>query len=564
MPCDEGLVRRLLGPTAQASALPAVLRAYEKEAGAPMIPPALAPQIEQFSKENAALEIGCDTFLDLVKSLDTHESDSDVENVLDNSLVQDLSSPDTTWEFEAPETPVKHSSPFALRTAGVTRSALSERDVRAAGGDERRSALIRKLAHVNDALERLQAEHDEVVTQKEKQDHVVHTLERQCASLQRDLREAQAQEQVHNAKATELEQHAKDLREKHHAETKKARRAQADLERNVALASALEGEAKAHEDEVVRLQKQCVSYAADTNALHETCEAQRAAIAGLEEAVDTLEQAHVAAERLRVEYDTFQAMHAELENELASLKTGRCESPMVLAMELASIGRRARAQSAPPLPKGWEREPGEVALGGSGAEAPSEPADDHAPEAGAAQANEHAGTVLEHADKVSEQADIVHEQVDKVHDQLHKASDQVQKASDQAKANDHALELAPSNEPHDAPTPNAHNSVLSLTSQAPLFSASTSVPFSAQHESLPAFGARSKWPSPLPAHSFAYGLFLVVGIWLGMWMYSLALRRASPLHACWAEANLLHDPLALPGTPGGEASLWFDLYRSAL
>ena len=471
---DEGVVRRLFGRTALESVkMPQVLRAYEEECGVPMMAPELLHQVEAFASENAHLDIDCDAFIAMVRALhDTADSDvSDTDDLLDNSLCTDAdpASPDTTFES------VSHEAP---KTKGLPRTAFSERDIASMRGeDERRSVLIRKLAQVNDVLERLQSEHDAVIATKDEQATAKQALERQCASLQRDLQKAHAHDQASTARAAELTTCLSEVQAQCQTHKRRIERVQAELAVKQHVAVALEHQLEEQGKEMTQLREQVNAAQADAATLQDTCLAQRTAIAKLEDTIDTLEKSLAAVEQLQSEYAAFHAMHAELENEVAALR--REESTWSLAWELPT--RRARSQSAPPLTR-WQRrdesekEPMEMTSG----EMPRPPVLATAQDVVLATTNERAGL------------------------------DSTQKAGPTAT-------LSPASR---------HVLVASLL-----------------RRSLPV------------------GLVLL-GVWLGIWLYFLVLRRTAMSLTHWSEVNRLPDPLVFPGLSDGWFAVHSDVYYS--
>ena len=471
---DEGVVRRLFGRTALESAeLPQVLRAYEDECGVPMMAPDLRHQVEAFASENAHLDIDCDAFIAMVRALhDNADSDvSDTDDLLDNSLCTDTdaASPDTTFES------VSHGTP---KTKGLPRTAFSERDIASMRGeDERRSVLIRKLAQVNDVLERLQSEHDAVVATKDEQATAKQALERQCASLQRDLQRAHAHDQASTARAVELTTCLTEAQAECQTHKRRIERVQAELAVKQHVAVALEHQLEEQCQEMARMREKVDAAQADAAALQDTCAAQRMAIAKLEETIDTLEKSLAAVEQLQSEYAAFHAMHAELENEVAALR--REESTWSLAWELPT--RRARSQSAPPLTR-WQRR------------------------------DESEGGHME------------------------ATSEETQEAPSSTTAQD--LVLAATNE----------RAGLDSTPKA---SPTATLPPASRH-ALTALIRR--WSLPV-------GLVLL-GVWLGIWLYFLVLRRAAMSLTHWSEANRLPDPLVFPGFVDGLFAVHSDVYYS--
>lgn len=61
--------------------------------------------------------------------------------------------------------------------------------------------------------------------------------------------------------------------------------------------------------------------------------------------------------------------------------------------------------------------------------------------------------------------------------------------------------------------------------------------------------------------SLPVGLVLL-GVWLGIWLYFLVLRRAAMSLTHWSEANRLPDPLVFPGFVDGLFAVHSDVYYS--
>lgn len=92
--------------------------------------------------------------------------------------------------------------------------------------------------------------------------------------------------------------------------------------------------------------------------------------------------------------------------------------------------------------------------------------------------------------------------------------------------------------------------VVATNQSETLSPASKNVESAVTHARIPLFTANAwQWLTPL-------GLVLI-GMWAGIWVFYIALHSASLSRARWAEANLLNDPWALPGGPGGDFATRF-------
>ncbi|WFD42077.1 hypothetical protein MPSI1_000715 [Malassezia psittaci] len=312
MGLDESVVRRLFkGRALKAAKLPEVLQTYQDVSGAMIMSHELVDQVETFARENAEIEIDCDAFLSMLRALHENDSDhsrEDWDSMLDNSFHAGSLTPDTTFEMDI------HSSP---KTKGIPRSAFSERDIASIRGnddrqDERRSVLIRKLAQVNDALERLQAEHDALIVSKDDQEKTQISLERQCKQLRRELHDASTQEQSQVAEINLLRTQLTESEAKTQLSKRQAALSKTELEAKRQVILALENRAEEQEEEVVQWRKRCEHQINETNDLIETCATQRSAINKLEQTIETIEQTHAATERLRSQYAAFHAMCSAL------------------------------------------------------------------------------------------------------------------------------------------------------------------------------------------------------------------------------------------------------------
>ncbi|PKI83331.1 hypothetical protein MVES1_003117 [Malassezia vespertilionis] len=346
----EEVVRRLFrehGGVLSSAALVDVLNAYEKEVHVPLMPAPLLARLEAFVSANADLEIDCDAFLGLVRSLDAAGSERESvsgseydDTLLENSMDLLSASPDTTMQSEPPVTPAKHRGlqGDVYVSPQIMRSAFSEHDLlKNHSQDPGRSAVLRKLAKVNDALERLQMEHDHLAAEKNKLDVAHAHVQKELGAVRRDLCAALAADSLQKARIAELE-HLAEVHEKEtHAREAAVKRAASDLEDHTAMVRRLESDAQAHGAELAHLQRVCEEYAGEMAALHTTCDAQRDAIGGLEGTITVLEDANAAAERLRKEYDTFRTIHQDLESELALLREARADDAPVLALELGVL-----------------------------------------------------------------------------------------------------------------------------------------------------------------------------------------------------------------------------------
>ncbi|WFC97993.1 hypothetical protein MYAM1_000714 [Malassezia yamatoensis] len=330
MGLDESVVRRLFkGRALKAAKLPEVLQTYQDVSGAMIMSHELVDQVETFARENAEIEIDCDAFLSMLRSLHENDSDrsrEDLDSMLDNSFHGGSITPDTTFEMDI------HSSP---KTKGIPRSAFSERDIASIRAhddrhDERRSVLIRKLAQVNDALERLQAEHDALIVLKDEQEKTQLSLQKQDKQLRRELHDASTREQSQTAEIHLLRTQLTESEAKSQLSKRQAALSKTELEAKQEVILALENRAEEQEEEVVQWRKRCQHQINETNDLIETCTTQRSAINKLEQTIETIEQTHAATERLRSQYTAFHAMcsalNCETDKRLEAMRPTRPQS----------------------------------------------------------------------------------------------------------------------------------------------------------------------------------------------------------------------------------------------
>ena len=350
--CDEGIVRALFhehgGDKLSAIDLPRVLDAYTSTHGSPLVAGDIASQITSFARENSTLIIGIDEFLGMVRSLE-QETDSSIDtsntSLLFDGKGDSPSSPDTTLDSTPSESPAKHRSPFAPRTgACIPISSSSQRmsallpvtrsdpDVASVSA---RSALIRKLARVNEQLERLQTEHQMLTTEKDHRSQECSALQREVHALRRDLRLTRDHEHTLEARVHELDESVVLLQSERDSQAKILRELDARMQQQLVSFAALETQDSEHVAQLRSMQSTCHAYLADIQNLRATCDAQREAMSSLESTVDALERVHADAERLQQQVDASRQVHEQLEQELSVLRNISAQTGPVLADDLA-------------------------------------------------------------------------------------------------------------------------------------------------------------------------------------------------------------------------------------
>ena len=369
--CDEGIVRALFhehgGDKLSAIDLPRVLDAYTSTHGSPLVTGDIASQITSFARENSTLIIGIDEFLGMVRSLE-QETDSSIDtsntSLLFDGKGDSPSSPDTTLDSTPSESPAKHRSPFAPRTgACIPISSSSQRmsallpvtrsdpDVASVSA---RSALIRKLARVNEQLERLQTEHQMLTTEKDHRSQECSALQREVHALRRDLRLTRDHEHALEVRVHELDESVVLLQSERDSQAKILRELDARMQQQLVSFAALETQDSEHVAQLRSMQSTCHAYLADIQNLRATCDAQREAMSSLESTVDALERVHADAERLQQQVDASRQVHEQLEQELSALRNVSAQTGPVLAEDLALYDQYSPLSSSSATDQGLE------------------------------------------------------------------------------------------------------------------------------------------------------------------------------------------------------------------
>lgn len=360
--CDEGVVRTLFhehgGDTLTVKDILDVMDSYTTRCGTPIVDGEVALQITTFARENSSLAIGVDEFLSMIRSLE-NETDSSTDDGSNASLLfegkQGSATPDTTLDSMAPESPAKHRSAFAPRTpmplpASTNRIiskvpvTSSEPDV---AGITARSALIRKLARVNEQLDRLHSEHQVLSHEKKLSDATCTSLQREIYGLRRDLEQAHSHGHILEARVHELEESITTIKEDRDTQRRSARQLDTHLQQQMASFSDLEKQEAEHVAQLTSLQATCQAYVTDLHGLRATCDAQREAISGLEGMIHALERVHSDAEQLQQEVDNSRKIHEQLEQELRALHDVSEQPGPVLAEDLAPFGEWASTPKEP-------------------------------------------------------------------------------------------------------------------------------------------------------------------------------------------------------------------------
>lgn len=359
--CDEGVVRTLFdehgGDTLTAKDILDVMDSYTAKCGAPIVDGEVALQITTFARENSSLAIGVDEFLSMIRSLE-NETDSSTDDGSNASLFegkQGSATPDTTLDSVAPESPAKHRSAFAPRTpmplpASTSRIiskvpvTSSEPDV---AGITARSALIRKLARVNEQLDRLHSDHQILSHEKKLSDATCTSLQREINGLRRDLEQAHSHGFTLESRVHELEASITQIKEDRDTQRRSARQLDTHLQQQMASFSDLEKQEAEHVAQLTSLQTTCQAYVTDLHGLRATCDAQREAISGLEGIIHALERVHSDAEQLQQEVDHSRKIHEQLEQELRALHDVSEQPGPVLAEDLAPFGEWTSSPEEP-------------------------------------------------------------------------------------------------------------------------------------------------------------------------------------------------------------------------
>ena len=354
--CDEGVVRALFhehgGDTLIAKEIPDVMESYKTKCGAPIVDGEVALQITTFARENSSLAIGVEEFLGMIRSLE-NETDLSTDDGSNASLLfegkQGSATPDTTLDSMAPESPAKHRSAFAPR-APIPLSAATSRIVSKVpvtssepdvAGITARSALIRKLARVNEQLDRLHSDHQVLSHEKKLSDATSTSLQREIYGLRRDLEQAHSHGHILEARVHELEECITQLKEDRDTQRRSARQLDTHLQQQLASFSDLEKQEAEHVAQLRSLQSTCQAYVTDLHGLRATCDAQREAISGLEGIIHALERVHSDAEQLQQEVDNSRKIHEQLEQELRALHDVSEQPGPILAEDLAPFGEWA-------------------------------------------------------------------------------------------------------------------------------------------------------------------------------------------------------------------------------
>lgn len=219
------------------------------------------------------------------------------------------------------------------------RASASERSVSL----DRRAALIRKLAKVNESLEFLQAQYADLQADKAEQDAAHAALQRQAKALRRDLHEAHTHEHVLSTQIVELESHVASLQQQRDTQLQAVRTMETQLSEQLARATDMEASEAQHLDELEALRATCDAYAVEVAHLRTRCDSQREAIANLETTVEALERAHADADRFEEEYHSSRVLHEQLQLELAAVRQAALVSVPVLASELCGAEELASA-----------------------------------------------------------------------------------------------------------------------------------------------------------------------------------------------------------------------------
>ncbi|WFD29630.1 hypothetical protein MSPP1_000640 [Malassezia sp. CBS 17886] len=370
-PCDAELVRTLFGVEGAelpGKELPHVFRAYEAAAGAPLLDEAHATQVLAFAAENGAVHVAYDAFMGMVRGLeaDTEPAGGGAEPATEpagdrvptdtesagggasaSANAAGTTTTPTTRTSQgrrrqrecAVEARAKHTSADSIAASPERKPRLAAADrthtraVLPARGHEPgappspsartpdgRAALVRKLASLHGAWERLQDDHTRALASRDAHVEQVRTLQRLVHDLQRNASASQTHEALLTARLEKVEAAERQGTQRSAAQQTTIHALRAQIQDHTVASVRWDAQEAARNAELDSLRASCGAYAEAAADLQRTCDAQREAIAHLESTVETLESALDAAERLQSEYDAFRGIHEELERELVSLR----------------------------------------------------------------------------------------------------------------------------------------------------------------------------------------------------------------------------------------------------
>ncbi|WFD21576.1 hypothetical protein MEQU1_000229 [Malassezia equina] len=519
--CNEAAVRALFsehgGDTLQAKDLIQIIDSYEQKCGTPVVAAPIALQMSAFASDNGALMVGVDEFLGMVRSLE-QDADSSVDTSVPSLIDRTEDSPDTTLDM-GPESPMKHKSAYASqaraqldRTSaqGSLTSTQSDSDME---GVSVRSRLIRKLARVSDQLERLQNEHDCLSADKEQGDSERAALQRQVKALQRELHTVREHARHLEDQLHHLEETLTSVRRERNTQARTIKTLDARVSHLSHVQKEQEASAAQQEAELENAHASCHAHLLQVQELQATCHAQRQAMDQLDATVRALETVHMDTEKLQAQVDASRQVRERLEWELHELRQQTGESVSVLARDLDPLGEWAVTEAPADLDP-FNNE--SVAVSD---EAPR-------PRVDASES---------HPEPASETAP------------------------------------APPSSKVNAAEPSTSDVVPDMLQSQPRASLPKTERWAERVVDL-LLQKVSKAPSPPTATVHAgwvlllHVLLVVVGMWLGVWLYHISLRLSPQyvyqqlLDRRWKELNLLHDSLHTPLS----TQLWLERHLSTL